>query len=302
MSPSIPWNGDLPALPVPISNPEKVLWPEEGYTRQDLANYYLEVFPAVSSFLADRLLALERCPDGMAGQCFYQREKPSGMPPETPTMLIEHQKSRTNYVVGGALATQIALVNLGCIAIHIWNARRLNPRKPDWVCFDLDPDSGLFEHAVGAAYKLKNALDALNLISFVKTSGKRGLHVFVPLHPDNDVDEVRAFADHLSHRLSLAFPKELTMEPRIAARKGRVYLDSFRNGFGQTVVAPYSVRHAAGAPISTPLAWADLTPMLKPVDFNIGNYRARLHKPDPWADFFQCRQDLSQAQKSISLL
>ena len=217
-------------------------------------------------------------------------------------MRIEHEKRTTNYVVGGALVTQIALVNVGCIAVHVWNARRFSPRKPDWVCFDLDPDSGEFADAVRAALKLKDALEALNLVSFVKTSGKRGLHVFVPVHPEHDADEVRMFADRLGHRLARAFPGELTMEPRIAAREGRVYLDPFRNGFSQTVVSPYSVRRAPRAPISTPLSWLEVKPMLVPANFNLGNFRDRLQEKDPWADFFECRQSLSQALKLVTHL
>lgn len=302
MSPHSSRISRLPDLPVAISNPGKVFWPTEGYTKLDLAHYYLEVFERLAPYVKDHLLSLERCPDGMAGECFYQREKPKGMPPETPTMRIEHEKGATNYVVGGALATQIALVNLGCIAIHIWNACRSSPRKPDWVCFDLDPDSGEVADAVIAALKLKDALDAFNLASFAKTSGKRGLHVFVPIHPEHDADEVRMFADRLGHRLALAFPKELTMEPRIAAREGRVYLDPFRNGFSQTVVSPYSIRHAPGAPISTPLSWSEVTPTLKPANFNLGNFRSRLQEKDPWVDFFESRQSLSQALKLVTHL
>jgi bifunctional non-homologous end joining protein LigD len=302
VSPHHPRTSRLPDLPIAISNPGKVFWPTEGYTKLDLADFYLDAFPFLAPYVRDRLLSLERCPDGMAGECFYQREKPNSMPLEAPTMRIEHEKGATNYVVGGTLATQIALVNLGCIAVHIWNARRSSPRKPDWVCFDLDPDSGVFADAVMAALKLKNALDALNLASFVKTSGKKGLHVFVPIRPEHDADEVRMFAYRLGHRLALAFPGELTMEPRIAAREGRVYLDPFRNGFSQTVVSPYSVRHAPGAPISTPLSWSEVTPTLKPVNFNLGNFRDRLQEKDPWADFFECRQSLSQALKLVTHL
>jgi len=292
----------LPEIPLSISNPEKVFWPEEGYTKLDLMRFYMEVFPRLELYLEDRLLSLECCPDGLAGECFYQKEKPNGMPPDTPTQRIQHEKGTTNYVVGGRLATQLALVNLGCIAIHVWNARRGSPRKPDWVCFDLDPDTGLFADAARAGLKLKEALDAVKLVSFPKTSGQKGLHVFVPIRPGPDSDEVREFADRLGHRLAQAFPKELTMETRIAARKGRVYLDPFRNGFAQTVVSPYSVRHAPKAPVSTPLAWSEVRPTLTPSDFNLGNFGKRLAKKDPWADFFESGQPLADALKAVRRL
>jgi bifunctional non-homologous end joining protein LigD len=264
--------------------------------------FYMEVFERLEPYVADRLLSLERCPDGMAGQCFYQKEKPPGMPDDTPTQRIQHEKGTTNYVVGGKLVTQLALVNLGCIAIHVWNSRKRAPRKPDWVCFDLDPDSGKFADAARAALKLKDALDALKLTSFPKTSGKKGLHVFVPIRPGPDSDDVREFADRLGQRLAQAFPKELTMESRIAARKGRVYLDPFRNGFAQTVVSPYCVRRAPKAPVSTPLAWSEVTPTLDPASFNLGNFGKRLGKSDPWADYFESLQPIAEALKAVRRL
>jgi len=291
-----------PESTVRLSNPTKVFWPEEGYTKFDLARFYDMVFPKLKPYVKDRLLSLERCPDGMKGQCFIQKEKPQGMPADTPTKAVKHEKGTTNYVLGGKLETQLALVNLGCIAVHVWGARAANPRKPDWVCFDLDPDSGKFADAAKAGLKVKDALDALGLVSFAKTSGKKGMHVFVPIRVGPDADDVRGFADRLGARLSAAYPKELTMEGRIAARKGRVYLDPFRNGFAQTVVSPFCVRHAPGAPVSTPLDWKEVTPSLKPADFNLGNFEARLKKPDPWADFFESRQPLDRALKALRRL
>ena len=285
-----------------LSNPNKVFWPEEGYTKFDLARFYAMVFPKLKPFVKDRLLSLERCPDGIKGECFVQKEKPPGMPADTPTQAVKHEKGTTNYVVGGELETQLALVNLGCIAVHVWGSRAADPRKPDWVCFDLDPDSGAFADAARAGLKVKEALDALGLDSFAKTSGKKGMHVFVPIRVGPDTDEVLGFAQALGARLAAAYPKELTVEGRIAARKGRVYLDPFRNGFAQTVVSPYCVRHAPGAPVSTPLDWKEVRPALKPADFNLGNFAARLEKPDPWADFFESRHDLKPAIKAVKSL
>jgi bifunctional non-homologous end joining protein LigD len=291
-----------PKSTVRLSNPTKVFWPEEGYTKFDLARFYDMVFPKLKPYVKDRLLSLERCPDGMKGQCFIQKEKPQGMPADTPTKAVKHEKGTTNYVLGGRLETQLALVNLGCIAVHVWGARAANPRKPDWVCFDLDPDSGKFADAAKAGLKVKETLDALGLVSFAKTSGKKGLHVFVPIRVGPDADEVLGFAQALGSRLAAAYPRELTVEGRIAARKGRVYLDPFRNGFAQTVVSPFCVRHAPGAPVSTPLDWTEVRPTLKPSDFNLGNFEARLKKPDPWADFFESRQSLDRALKALQRL
>jgi bifunctional non-homologous end joining protein LigD len=285
-----------------LSNPNKVFWPDEGYTKLDLARFYDTVFPKLRPYVEGRLLSLERCPDGILKKCFIQKELPKGMPDGTPTKAVQHERGTTNYVVGGKLETQLALVNLGCIAVHVWGSRAAAPRKPDWVCFDLDPDSGSFADAAKAGLRVKAALDALGLVSFAKTSGKKGLHIFVPIRVGPDADDARAFAEILGARLSAAYPNEMTMEGRIAARKGRVYLDPFRNGFAQTVVSPFSVRHAPGAPVSTPLAWKEVRPNLKPIDFNLGNFEKRLAKPDPWADFFESRQDLDPALKAVKNL
>ena len=286
-------------IPFPVSNVDKVFWPEEGYTKGDLVRFYAFIFPRLQPWVKDRLLSLKRCPNGITGKCFFQKEKPKEMPGETPTKRIVHENGIRNYVVGGALETQLALANLGCIAVHVWGARRQAPRKPDWVCFDLDPDSGKFADAARAGVKLKTALDALRLTSFAKTSGKKGLHVFIPIRVGPDADDVRDFADRLGNHLARAYPDEMTMENRIAARRGRVYLDPFRNGFAQTVVAPYCVRKFPRAPVSTPLAWKEVSPSLDPADFNIATIEKRLGKPDPWTGFWESRQDLAPAMKAI---
>ncbi len=285
-----------------LSNPNKVFWSDEGYTKLDLARFYDFIFPKLKPYVKDRLLSLKRCPNGLAGKCFFQKEKPESMPADTPTVRIVHANGVRNYVVGGRKETQLALVNLGCIAVHVWGARAPNPRQPDWVCFDLDPDSGKFADAARAGLRVKAALDALGLVSFAKTSGKKGLHVFIPIQLGPDADEVRAFAERLGNHLASAYPKELTMESRIAGRRGRVYLDPFRNGFAQTVVAPFCVRRFPRAPVSTPLDWSEVDPKLDPGDFNLGNFEKRLKRSDPWADFFASRQRLTPAMKAVASL
>jgi bifunctional non-homologous end joining protein LigD len=149
---------------------------------------------------------------------------------------------------------------------------------------------------------VKEGLDALKLDSYAKTSGSRGIHIFVPLRSGPDADEVLEFARTFVARLAASNPKELTVEHAIAARGQRVYLDPFRNGFGQTVVAPYSVRRREKAPFSTPLAWSEVNTTLDPATFNLGNFSKRLKTKDPWADFFRKRQSLKDAAKSLKKL
>ena len=293
-----------PATPQ-ISNPDKVFWPDEGYTKGNLADFYREVFPLLQPFVDDRILTLERCPDGMRGNCFYQKEKPDSMPAGTPTKRLANSsgsRKSTNYVVGGRLDTQIAMVNLGCIPIHVTGSRASNFPKPDWICFDLDPGSGKFSDAAEAGIIVKEALDALELESFPKTSGSRGLHVFVPIRVGPSSDDVLRFAERVVARLAAHHPKELTVERAIADRGDRVYLDPFRNGAVQTIVTPYSVRRRPHAPFSMPLAWAEVKPSLDPAMFNLGNFRERLQRKDPWADFFKSRQNFTAASKRLEKL
>jgi bifunctional non-homologous end joining protein LigD len=292
-------------LPIAVSHPDKIFWPNEGYTKLDLVEYYTAIFPKLAPYVKDRILTLERCPDGTQGECFFQKQMSKGMPPGTPTKRIAHEDKAggfTDYVVGGSLSTQLALANLGCIAVHVMASRASSPRQPDWVCVDLDPESGKFADAACAGLHVKAAFDDLNLVSFAKTSGSRGLHVLVPIRTGPDADEVLAFVESFVARVAAAHPDELTVEHSVAARGDRVYLDPFRNGFGQTVVAPYSVRRREKAPISTPLEWSKVKPTLVPSDFNMGNFQHRLPSPDPWEDFFRSRQSLKDAMGALRRL
>lgn len=281
-----------------IKHPDKVFWPEEQYTKLDLARYYEAVFPRLKPFVAGRMLSMERCPDGMLGGCFYQKAAPRGLPAGTPTKVIRHSNRDVRYVLGGSLETQLALVNLGCIPVHVWASRADHERQPDWIVFDLDPGPEGFAAAARAGLLVKEALD--ELASFPKTSGSHGMHVFVPLRVGPDFDQALAFAKEICQRLAAAHPRELTVEQRVAARGNRVYLDAFRNGYGATVVAPYSVRRRAQAPFSMPLRWSQVKPTLDPASFNIGNFEKHLGAGDAWEDFFQHRQSLKSAGKLLA--
>jgi bifunctional non-homologous end joining protein LigD len=291
--------------PIEISHPQKMFWPDEGYTKQHLAEYYTRVFPKLSPYVTDRLLTLERCPDGMRGKCFFQKQMPKAMPSGTPTKRIAHVTTTgrfTDYVVGGSLQTQLALVNLGCIAVHVTASRRGSPRQPDWLCIDIDPESGQFADAARAGLRVKAGLETLKLRCYAKTSGSRGLHILVPIVVGPDANDVLAFAESFVARVAAAHPDDLTVAHSIAARRGRVYLDPFRNGFGQTVVAPYSVRRRKGAPISIPLKWSEVRSTLIPSDFNMGNCATWLRRADPWSDFFEDRQSLNDATRLLTRL
>ena len=284
----------LPLGGVTISHPEKLWWPNEGITKLDVARFYAGVAPMLVPWMKDRPLAAERCPDGMLGDCFFQKNFPEGLPADVPTVPIAAATTRqtVHYVVGGSRKTLLVLVNLGSIAVHVMNCRRRSLERPDWLAFDLDPESGAFADAAQAGRLLQGILDELGIRCYPKTSGGRGLHVLVPLRPGPTQDAVRAFASEVGRVMAERAPRLVTTEMSRARRRGRVFVDTLRNAFGQTIVAPYSVRRRPKAPISTPLAWNEVHGKLDPADHNLRTFARRLAGADPWADFWAHRQSL----------
>ena len=280
---------------VPISNPDKVWWPDERITKADVARFYDGIWAKVAPWLRDRPLTAERCPDGMSGACFYQKDFPPGAQPKDAPRLVLRAASTgkdVHYVVGGSRATLAGMVNLGCIAIHVMSGRASKIREVDWLALDMDPESGDFADAARAGLGLRAILDEAGLVSYPKTSGSRGLHVFVPLRAGVSPQDAVAAASSLGAELARRLPELVTVEHSKTRRGGRVLADSFRNGFAQTIVAPYSVRRRPRAPVSTPLAWDEVTPRLDPSRFNVRTFERRLAKGDPWADFARRRQSL----------
>jgi bifunctional non-homologous end joining protein LigD len=286
---------------VTISNANKVWWPEEGTTKGDIARFYYEISRALLPWMRDRPLTAERCPDGMLGGCFYRKNFPEGnIPVDAPRLRLRAESTGkdVNYLVGGTLDGLLGLVRVGCIAMHVMNSRVASMREADWLAFDLDPSSGEFADTIRAGQALRKLLDEIGLVSFPKTSGSRGLHVFVPLRAGHSQEDVTAFAFHVGEELARREPELVTMEHRKTARGARVYADPFRNAYLQTIVTPYSVRRRPHAPVSTPLAWDEVTPRLDPARFNIRNFDRRLARADPWGDFWRRRQRLPKAVPS----
>ena len=273
---------------VAMSNPDKVWWPDESYTKGDIARYYLEVAPLILPWMKDRPLTAERCPDGMLGGCFYRKNFPEGnIPAKAPRLRLRAESTGkdVNYVVGGTLDALLGFVRVGCITMHVMNSRVGSMREADWLAFDLDPSSGEFSDAARAGRALRTVLDEEKIASFPKTSGSRGLHVLVPLVPGQPQEDVTAYAVRIGEELARREPEHVTMEWRKNARGGRVYADSFRNAYLQTIATPYSVRRRPHAPVSTPLAWDEVTPKLDPAKFTIRTLAKRVAKADPWKDF-----------------
>lgn len=276
---------------VPIRSTTKLWWPEEGITKGDVARYYDEMSPRILPWIAERPLVAERCPDGMRGSCFFQKNFVRGMPADVPRApIVAKSTGRTVHYVIGSKKTLLALVNLGCIAIHTMNCRVKSLDEPDWLAFDIDPSSGQFADAAKAGRILHRILQGIGVRSYPKTSGARGLHVFVPLRRGAEQSAVRAFARAVGRMVAEHAPDEITVNPRKSARRGRVFMDAARNAFGQTIVVPYSIRRRPHAPVSTPLDWDEVRPSLVPARFNVRTVERRLAAIDPWADFWRCRQ------------
>jgi bifunctional non-homologous end joining protein LigD len=273
---------------VVISNTSKVWWPDDGITKGDIARYYLEVAPLLLPWMKDRPLTAERCPDGMLGGCFYRKNFPEGnIPVGAPRLRLRAESTGkdVNYVVGGTLDALLGFVRVGCIAMHVMNSRVGSMHEADWLAFDLDPSSGEFSDTVRAGKILRKILDEEGLVSFPKTSGSRGLHVFVSLRAGHSQEVVTGFAVRVGEELARREPELVTMEWRKSARGARVYADPFRNAYLQTIVTPYAVRRRPHAPVSTPLAWDEVSAKLDPTRFTIRTLARRIAKADPWKDF-----------------
>jgi bifunctional non-homologous end joining protein LigD len=278
---------------IAISNPDKVWWPDEGITKSDIARFYEGMWAHLRPWLRDRPLTAERCPDGLAGGCFYQKDFPADKPPPGPRLVLHASSTGKDvrYVVGGSRATLVSMVNLGCIAIHVMTSRAKRIREVDWLAFDLDPPES-FADAARAGLALRRVLDEAGLASYPKTSGSRGLHVFAPLRAGVSQQRATAAAVALGEELARREPKLATVEFSKAKRGGRVFADAMRNAYGQTIVPPYSVRRRPRAPVSTPLAWDEVSPRVDPATFNVRTLERRLARADPWADFWRRRQAL----------
>ncbi|WP_221038078.1 non-homologous end-joining DNA ligase [Gelria sp. Kuro-4] len=260
-----------------LTNLDKVFWPDRGYTKADVLAYYVEMFPFLSPHLKDRPLVVTRYPNGIQGKSFYQKNLPAHAPAWIKSCPVptEKEKRVINFVLCQDLPTLVWLVNQGALELHPWLSRYDKLDYPDFAVFDLDPDppSGLAE-AREVALVLGRLLGGLGLKVFPKTSGATGLHLYVPLARAETYEEVREFCGAVARVVARKLPALATVERRVAARRGKVYIDWLQNIRGQTICAPYSLRPLPGAPVSTPLTW-DEVPTLT-AGFDIESIRPRV--------------------------
>ena len=272
-----------------ISNSDKVLFPADGITKEDLARYYAGVAPAMVPHVKDRPLNLWRWNQGIDKDVVVQQAIPKGAPDWVRRVTVPRRRGGdVVHAVGGEAATLVWLANQNCITPHVWTARADRPDHPDRLVFDFDPPDDGDDHleAIRAgALAIGDLLREKGLQPYAMTSGSRGIHVVAPLRRLHPSDRVRAVAGELAEEVAERLPDRLTTSWRKAGRGGRVLVDAARNTYAQTAVAPYAVRAKPGAPVATPLSWEELEePQLHPRRFTLRNVPARLEeRGDPWA-------------------
>ena len=278
---------------VRLSNPDKVLYPEQGITKSDLADHYLAVAPHMLPHVAFRPITMVRCPTGRQRKCFYQRHAGAGISRLIEKVTVPGFDNPYLYVTG--LPGLIALVQMGVLEIHPWGVTVQRPDRPDRMIFDLDPGEGTgFQAVVAAAHDVRDRLSALNLTSFVKTTGGKGLHVVLPIEPAHDWSFVKGWAKALSESMAADAPDRYLTRTSKAERVGRIFIDYLRNDPTSTAVAPYSTRARPGAPVAMPLRWEEVTASLDPADFSVRTVAGLIarRRTDPWADLAKVRQKL----------
>ena len=277
---------------VRLSHPDKILYPEQGITKSDLADHYVAVAPLMLPHVAMRPITMVRCPTGRQKNCFYQRHAGAGIPRQIEKVTVPGFDNP--YLFIRDLPGLIALVQIGVLEIHPWGVTVERPDRADRMIFDLDPGEGLgFADVVAAALEVRERLAALGLASFVKTTGGKGLHVVVPIAPVHEWPKVKAWAKAFSEAMAADEPERYLTRIAKAERVGRLFIDYLRNDPTSTAVGPYSTRSRPGAPVAMPLPWSEIGPELDPGRFTVRTVAGLVeNREDPWAEMINLRQRL----------
>ncbi|HEY1493248.1 MAG TPA: non-homologous end-joining DNA ligase [Candidatus Solibacter sp.] len=264
-----------------LTNLQKLFWHQPEITKRDLLQYYADVSPYLLPHLKDRAMVMKRYPNGAEGEFFFMKRAPESRPPWIRTCPIEHASgSVIDFPIIQDTACLLWVVNLGCIDLNPWYARCDDVQRPDYLHFDLDPVPGAdFERVLETALRVREALDARGITSYPKTTGSRGIHIYVPIKRGPVQKEVWAFAKKLAWELAAEYPDLITAEYRIAKRPaGRVLVDYNQNAWGRTLASVYSVRPKPRAPVSTPVTWEEVERGFRMEDFRIDNVPERVRK------------------------
>jgi bifunctional non-homologous end joining protein LigD len=293
---------------VQVTHPEKVLFPDDGITKGELVAYYRTVAPRMLPLISGRPVTMQRFPDGIGKGGFLQKQVGRHFPDWIERVTAPNRRTRqatvreqVTYVVCRHPDDLAYLANQGCVTPHVWLSRTPDIHHPDQMVFDLDPASDDLGVLRAAASSLRGLLEELGLAAYLKSSGSRGLHVVVPLVPAADTDTVKVFSIAVAEALANRYPDDFTTEGRIANRHGRLYLDIGRNGYAQTMAAPYAVRARPGAPVSVPLDWSELEGF-QPGGHTVRDIADRLDAPDPWAGMDDAASRLDQAGARLAEL
>ncbi|MGE0549070.1 MAG: non-homologous end-joining DNA ligase [Kofleriaceae bacterium] len=286
---------------VACTNVDRVMFPDAGITKGDVLAYYADVAPMMVPELADRPLTIERFTKGIDKGGFYQKHAQKHYPPWIGRVELG-AKTRVVYPLCDTPAALVYFANQGGIVLHVWTSRHQAPDHPDELVFDLDPPEGRFEMVRQSARIIHELFDKLDLAAFVKVTGSKGLHVVAPLDATASFGEVFGFCDRLSKLLCAQYPELVTTEFYKKDRRGRLFLDTMRNAYGATMVAPYSLRGRPGAPISAPIEWSELDEVT-PDGICMRGVRARLdRRGDPWASLRARPGSIAAAQRALERL
>ncbi|MGH7337227.1 MAG: DNA ligase D, partial [Myxococcota bacterium] len=279
---------------ITLSNPDRVYFPDLGITKRELAAYYEAVADRILPGLANRPLTLLRCPEGIEGECFYQKHANRGVSEAVARVRV--RRGEEPYAIVNDLAALVSLVQIGVLELHVWGARADRLDRPDLCVFDIDPDPAVtWPRVVETAVALRVLLEDLGLAAFARVTGGKGVHVVVPLVRRAGWDDVRDFAQGVAQRLVRLAPDRFTAVMSKARRKGKIYIDWVRNTRGATAVASYSTRARPGAPVAVPLAWDELESLSSPLHESVREVPRRLAMPDPWQHFDASRRPLTRA-------
>src|SRR5690348_17901270 len=287
---------------ITITHPDRVVFPDDGYTKQDVADYYTSVMKWFLPGVVDRPTSVIRCPEGTAKACFFQKHMIQGLKHVGSARLKEESGAQATYIYPLDADSVIELVQFGALEFHPWGATVQQPDLADRVVFDLDPgDDVAWDRVVAAARLVRKLLAQLGLESFLRTTGGKGLHVVVPLNPGCPWPQVKEFARAFASSLAQAHPLEFIATASKARRGGLIYVDYLRNSRGATSVASYSLRARPGAPVAMPLRWTELGKLKSGHDFDIHSAPQRLARlrSDPWAGIGELRQNLDDVMEKL---
>jgi bifunctional non-homologous end joining protein LigD len=288
----------LSSISVELTHPERILWHDQGVTKQGLADFYKAIAPWILPHLTDRVLSLVRCPSGVGDDCFYAKHAWAGL--SSSIRRVDVGEKQPMLAIDD-LDGLIALVQAGVLEIHPWGSRTGDLERPDRIIFDLDPGEGVeWRSVISAAVEVRDRLRQRKLKSFVKTTGGKGLHVVAPIEPRAGWEEVKQYTQRIAEEMAADSPTRYVTKMTKTLRRGRIFVDFLRNGRGATAVSAYSTRARPGAPVSAPLTWDELSEDIRPNHYSLTNLQQRLDHlaKDPWAGFFSTRQTLPALETS----